>query len=324
MNGTNRFERMLRWYPSDWRSKYGEGMVALLEDTYGTGKIPLRTRLSVVRAGSIERARASGLIGSAASSLERQRTGSLLVLCGWAGFMLAGALFAKFTDNWGASSSNGDRALVKVIYGTVQWVGAAGLLLVLVAALMVLPSLNRLARSGAWASLRRPVLRAAGAGAVIVASTAGMVLWAHHLSYRDRNGALVPYETVVACWSVAVAVAVATGTSAAISITRRLDLSYRKVRSLSSFAVALTLFMAVILGAMIAWWRIEALHAPAFMRNGIGNGFFFTSSAYPPALLVASFIMLLGLAAAITGTFRVVQARRDGGRPVGATDPLIT
>src|ERR1039458_8031 len=134
MNGTNRFERMLRWYPSDWRSKYGEGMVALLEDTYGTGKIPLRTRLSVVRAGSIERARASGLIGSAASSLERQRTGSLLVLCGWAGFMLAGALFAKFTDNWGASSSNGDRALVKVIYGTVQWVGAAGLLLVLVGA----------------------------------------------------------------------------------------------------------------------------------------------------------------------------------------------
>jgi hypothetical protein len=49
------------------------------------------------------------------------------------------------------------------------------------------------------------------------------------------------------------------------------------------------------------------------MRNGIGNGFLFTSSAYPPALLVASFIMLLGLAAAITGTFRVVRARRDGG-----------
>jgi hypothetical protein len=49
------------------------------------------------------------------------------------------------------------------------------------------------------------------------------------------------------------------------------------------------------------------------MRNGIGNGFLVTSSSFPPALVVASFIMLLGLAAAITGTVCVVQARRDGG-----------
>ncbi len=316
MRGTNRFERMLRWYPPSWRSKYGEGMVALLEDTYGTGKIPLGARFSIVRAGSIERARETGLMGRAASSLERQRTGSLLVLCGWAGFMLAGTLFAKFTDNWGASSSNADRGLVKVIYGTVQWVGAAGLLLVLVAALMVLPSLNRLARSGAWTSVRRPVLRAVGAAAVILASTAGIALWAHHLSYRDRNGSLVSYGVAVSCWSIAVGVAVAIGTSAAVSITRRLDLSIRKVRSLSSFAMALTFFMAVILAAMVAWWRIEALHAPAFMRNGIGNGFLVTSSSFPPALVVASFIMLLGLVAAITGTVRVVQARRDDGVPL--------
>ena len=78
-------------------------------------------------------------------------------------------------------------------------------------------------------------------------------------------------------------------------------------------AMALTLSMVAILAAMIIWWRIEASHAPAFMRSGIGNGFIITSSTFPPALVVASILMLIGLAAAISGTLRVAHARRAGG-----------
>ena len=70
------------------------------------------------------------------------------------------------------------------------------------------------------------------------------------------------------------------------------------------------ILMAAILAAMITWWTIEASHAPAFMRNGIGNGFIVTSSTFPPALIMASILMLIGLAAAIAGTLRVAQARR--------------
>jgi hypothetical protein len=62
---------------------------------------------------------------------------------------------------------------------------------------------------------------------------------------------------------------------------------------------------------MVAWWSIESAHAPAFMRNGIGNGLFYTSSEFPLALIVASLLMGVGLCAAVSGVVRVVRARRD-------------
>ena len=48
---------LLRWYPPAWRRRYGEEMIALLEDTYGDGPLPLRCRMSLSRCGMIERFR---------------------------------------------------------------------------------------------------------------------------------------------------------------------------------------------------------------------------------------------------------------------------
>ena len=53
MSDAKGFERMLRWYPPHWRSKYAEGMAALLEDTYGTGRVPMNVRLSLVKSGTL-------------------------------------------------------------------------------------------------------------------------------------------------------------------------------------------------------------------------------------------------------------------------------
>jgi hypothetical protein len=50
-------QRLLRWYPPAWRHRYGEELMALLEDTYGTGPLPRRCRTSLFRSGMIERAR---------------------------------------------------------------------------------------------------------------------------------------------------------------------------------------------------------------------------------------------------------------------------
>lgn len=313
MNRFNRFERMLHWYPPHWRSKYAEGMAALLEDTYGTGRVPIKVRLSLVKTGSLERAREVGFIGSATSPHERERAGSLLVLCGWGAFMIAGAIFAKFTDNWGASQLGGaNRTLITSLYDVVQWSGVAGVLVVLGAAILVLPSLLRMLRGGDWITVRRPLLRALVAGAIIAVSTAAIVIWAHFLSYRERNGTLAVYGYVVGLWSLTVSVAVGVMTSAAVSVARRLDLPRRSVQWLSTMAVVLTSLMFVILAAMLAWWSIESVHAPVFMRNGIGNGLFYTSSEFPLALIAAALLMSAGLCAAIGGTVRVVRARRDG------------
>ena len=47
--------RLLRWYPPAWRRRYGAELLALLQDTYGDASLPLRGRLSLIRAGIAER-----------------------------------------------------------------------------------------------------------------------------------------------------------------------------------------------------------------------------------------------------------------------------
>jgi hypothetical protein len=49
--------RVLRWYPAAWRRRYGEELVAMLDDTYGDDKPPRRARLSLVRSGLTQRIR---------------------------------------------------------------------------------------------------------------------------------------------------------------------------------------------------------------------------------------------------------------------------
>jgi hypothetical protein len=48
---------ILRWYPAAWRRRYGEELVAMLDDTYGDAALPRRARISLFRSGVIERIR---------------------------------------------------------------------------------------------------------------------------------------------------------------------------------------------------------------------------------------------------------------------------
>jgi hypothetical protein len=50
-------KRILRWYPAGWRRRYGEELIAMLDDTHGEDKLPLRVRISLVRSGCVERIR---------------------------------------------------------------------------------------------------------------------------------------------------------------------------------------------------------------------------------------------------------------------------
>jgi hypothetical protein len=79
-------------------------MSALLEETYADGGIPFRSRLALVRAGVGERVQTIAGQGLALSRSDRMRSGALLVAAGWAFFLVAGAIFAKFTDGWNAAN----------------------------------------------------------------------------------------------------------------------------------------------------------------------------------------------------------------------------
>ena len=153
----DRFERLIRWYPAQWRARYGGEMTALLEDSYATpGDVPVRARLSLVRRGLTERARGAGFIGPALGPMNDVRAGAVLVLCGWPLFLIAGAMFGKFADNWWAGTPAVDRVPASVSFNAVAVLGLVGCAVVALAALLALPSFVRLVRAGRWGTVRRP------------------------------------------------------------------------------------------------------------------------------------------------------------------------
>jgi hypothetical protein len=48
--------RVLRWYPAAWRRRYGEELIAMLDDTHGED-LPGDARRSLIRSGLMQRIR---------------------------------------------------------------------------------------------------------------------------------------------------------------------------------------------------------------------------------------------------------------------------
>jgi hypothetical protein len=305
VNGHSRFERSLRWYPTDWRNRYGDELVALLEDTYGDQPLPLRCRLSLVRAGAGE-----WLIGSRAEQdrggrRQQVRSGSLLVLCAWSVFVVAGAGFAKFAEHWDAVTPPTDRRLPAAAFGAVQGAALAGAVLVLVGAVVSLPAFVRSMRQGGWSPIRRPVLRAVAVTSVTVVLTVGLVAWAHHLGPQQRQGALWPYAGAGAFWALAVVASIATCSAAAVAATRYLHLPLRVLRLEGTLAVMATVAMVAILAGTLVWWGALAVSAPWFFGSGVVGS---SASPVPPAMILCGSLMALALIAAVLGAGRVARS----------------
>ena len=302
-------ERLLRWYPPSWRARYGEGFAALLDDTYGQ-HISRRAQISIARAGLTERVRETGLVGVATSAEGRLRSGSQLVLCGWSLFMVAGAIFAKFTEHWGVATPVAHRTLPRISDVAVQWAGGVGMVLVLLAGVFVLPAVIALLRDGGWSRVRRPIVRGVTVVSTALLLTSAVAVWARFLNSHQRNGGSVAYEVVVLLCALVLVAAVITATSTAISVTRQIDLSRKALLVLSSTALAVTVLMAIVTAGTVAWWASESMYAPAFLRHGIGSGLFLTSSTLPPALIAAGLLMILGLVTALAGARRATKGFR--------------
>jgi hypothetical protein len=312
---TNRnHERLLRWYPPNWRARYGEGFEALLEDTYGQ-HIAWRARVSIARAGLSERARETGLVGNPTSSNDRLRSGSQLVLCGWSLFMVAGAIFAKFTEHWGVATPLAHRTLASISDAAVRWAGSGGMVLVSLAGLSIIPAMRRLLRQGGWSHVQRSVVRGIAVVSLALLLTGAVGVWARFLNHQQRNGGSVAYEVVVLLCALALVAAIVAATSTAITVTRQLDLSRRALLSLSTTALAVTVLMAIVTAGTVTWWASEAANAPRFLRNGIGSGLIPTSSLLPPALVVGVLLMILGLVSALSGVRRVTKGFRADPAP---------
>lgn len=295
MSGRHRDRsRLLRWYPHAWRERYGEEMLALIDDEIGADEPGLRLRLSLVAHGLAERARGAGMVGPATSRETDRRRGALLVLVAWSAFMVAGAGYSKVAEHLDAAVPAGARPLPQVAYDIVVAFGVLGGILVLAGAAIAFPGFLRILRAGAWPALRAHVIRATVLSAITVALVIPLALWAHQLPDHQRNGGSVGYSAAFLTWAGLVIVSITLWTAVAVAVGRRVELSPRALRAEAGLALGLAAVMVVVTAASVVWWIGMAVYAPSFV-NGL-------------PLAVAVGLMLVGLAVSGVGVRRIVRA----------------
>jgi hypothetical protein len=278
-------------------------MTALMEDTFEGQRPKLSLRLSMAWAGLRERGHESGLIGDTPSPSERSRSGSLLILCAWAAFVLAGCSYAKMSEHFSSAMPPGTRALPQAAIHVVTVAAAAGACLVTIGGLVALPAFVRFIRQGGWAHLRRHFIRAATVSVLAVAMLFALAHWAVHLSEYQRNGSDGWYSLAVTAWVLLVAVVVALWTIAGVASVRRLSFAPRVLLTESALGVALTSVMALITTATALWWATIAAHAPWFLQGTTAGT---PASPVTLNLVVTLTLMVLALGVAVYGTIRIV------------------
>ncbi|MGO9150118.1 MAG: hypothetical protein ACLP1E_09195 [Acidimicrobiales bacterium] len=305
------FSALLRWYPSRWRARYGEELAAMVEDSLDGRSPTHRLRFSIAWAGLRERGHETGMLGDTTPAADRVRTGSLLVLCAWAAFVVAGASFAKIAENFDLAVPVRSQALSTDSYYSLCAGALIAGTLVLAGAAIAVPAFARFLRAGGWRSIRGHVLRAATATVVAVVAVLGLVALARTLTPEQRNGDLL-YHSVVWYYLVpfvltmlVIVATLALWTVAAVVVARRLELSRRVLSVEAALAVAVAVTMPLMTAATALWWGAVASGAPWFIQGARPGS---SASAFSANLAATMALMLVACAVAGFGLSRVARA----------------
>lgn len=299
------FERWLKAYPRTWRERYGDEMIALLEDHATNGRLPLRHKLSVLSGGMAERWHTDA--GPVATA--RQRSGALQVFCAFMAFVIGGINFAKFSEHWQSTVTPAHQYVAGVSYAAIQVGALAAAALVIIGAVIVGPALLSFVRRNGLRELLTRIQVPTAISVATALSLLGIVLWAQQLSVTQRNGADGAYTWAVAGFSLLAAVCLTAWTVVAANFVLRLDLSVAVVRAEAALAGLLTGLMAVMAAAVVIWWAAMATHAPGFLPSGEGS-YASSGSALAPAMILTIVVMGSALVLALRGVSRTLTTRR--------------
>jgi hypothetical protein len=95
-----RATRLLRWYPHDWRERYGEEFVAVVTSSLGDGQGGHRLSFDVAREGVVARFESAGFVGRSAPAQERARGSIMSVFVAFFGFLTSAAVLLFYSKGW--------------------------------------------------------------------------------------------------------------------------------------------------------------------------------------------------------------------------------
>jgi hypothetical protein len=298
-------DRRLRWYPPTWRARYGDELVALLDDEY-QDRLPMLVRLGLMTGGLQQRARQSGLTGDAAPASDRARAGALVVLAAWSVFVIAGASFAKFAEHFDEALPHRSSAhrLPDLAFTVLQMVAGVASFLVLTGALLAAPAFVRFVRAGGWKSVRGHFLRAIACTGVAAAATGLIIVLAHNLTSHQRNGGLDWYGAMFLVWAALIADTLMLWTAVAVATARRMALSTAVLAAEAALAAAIAGAMVVMLGATAVWWAEMAKVAPRFLMGSPGGA---PGSSWDIWLVASVVLMAIAMSTAVAGAVREIR-----------------
>ena len=294
-----------RCYPASWRERYGEEMVALLEDSFGDAALSTRVVLDLVRGGLGQRWRVTTLtlgLARGATPQERARAGTLGVGVAWALTMLAGLAFAKFSEHWDALTPPSRRALPAAAVITMQGAAVLGGVACALSLVVSRRALKRSAARSGWSGLVRPLRPVVVALLVLFVATGALVRWAHHLSAAQRNGGDPRYAHSFLAWGVLGAACVLIAVVAAARLAARLEYSRHELRQLAAVDLLATTALGVVVATTVLWWVSLSGGASRFFAHALDT----TTGGVSAPMVVVVLTMTCALALALWGTRRAL------------------
>ena len=253
---------LLRWYPRAWRERYGEELLALIQDTLDEGRPTWRLRLGVIWGGLRERGHQAGrAVTAAVKRGPCSMAGGRIWPSGWSSPTFPGTSRHPCPRQraWQATAALG------VLAGIMAFTGVC----VLASALVVAPAFLAFLREGGWPKIRRRVAWAAGATVAAGGGLAGLVLGQRSMSSAQLSQSWA-YFIGVAATGLALVVALGLWASAAAATAKHLKLAPR-ARAAQLLLAAVTLIAALAIVSANSIWLAVIQSSLAWLVVGLAN-----------------------------------------------------
>jgi hypothetical protein len=178
--------RLLRWYPRAWRERYGEELLALIQDTVDEGRPTWRLRVGVIWGGLRERGHQAGRAAKAAAAKRGAMVSRWLVI------LVAGLIFTNLPQQFEVSPPPARAWQMTAALDVLTAVAAFICAVLLVSGLAALSSVVTFLRADGWPKIRHRVAWAAGATGPTVGALVAVCLTVRAQSNAELNVSL-PY-----------------------------------------------------------------------------------------------------------------------------------